>query len=304
MTTPVMRLYPAEYRARHGHEIAEVYRQAVDGAGRLARSREAADLAAHALRMRLHVSSDRRAGRLFAAAAPFVVAVLAAHAGLELFNLAAFLLDTRGDGPYLGAADLVFAGVWTAVLAAAVAALAGRWPAGRWCLAVVLAVCALLAATIGRGGVLGAPGALVVLSVLSAAILVGCPPDMAPDWRVRRIAFGAAIAIWAPLSVLCVMWRTLFADYVGIELALLAESNMWPCLILAISACAFARGGGSARLALAAMVTAALPVVAYDAVITGYHPAQAVVPAISFLLTAAVLFARRPVPNRTSPQRG
>ncbi|MET9643503.1 hypothetical protein [Streptomyces syringium] len=302
MTTPLMRLYPAEYRTRHGHEIAEVYRQAVDGAGRLARSREAADLAAHALRIRLRLSSDRRAGRLFAAAAPFVVAALAAHAGLELFKLAAFLLDTRGDGLYLGAADAVFAGLWVALLAAAGGALGGRWPVGRWCLAALLTVGALLAATVGRGGVLGAPDALVVFAVLSAAILVGCPPDMAPDWRVRRMASGAAVAIWAPLAVLCVMWRTLFADHIGIALPLLAESNMWPCLILAVSACAFARGGGSARLALAAMVMAASPVVAHDAAITGYHPAQAAVPAISFLLTAAFLFART-APNQAPAQR-
>ncbi|MFV8126974.1 hypothetical protein [Streptomyces syringium] len=303
MTTPVMRLYPSEYRARHGHEIAEVYRQAIDGAGRLATSREAADLAAHALRMRLKCSSDRPAGRLLAAAAPFVVAVLAAHAGRELFELAAFLLDTRGDVPRPGAADMVFAGWWVALLAAAVVALGGRWPVGRWCLAVILTVGALLAATVGRGGVLGAPGALVVFSVLSAVILVGCPPDMAPGWRVRRMASGAAVAIWAPLAVLSVVWRTLFADHVGIALPLLAESNMWPCLILAISACAFARGGGSARPALAAMVTAALPVVAYDAAVPGYHPAQAAVPAISFLLTAAVLFARS-APDRASSQQG
>ncbi|MYQ79269.1 permease [Streptomyces sp. SID4923] len=69
MSTPLLRLYPAGYRRAFGADIAEAYREATEGAGRTARFREAGDLVAHALRMRLRLGAPCRSGPDQAAAA-------------------------------------------------------------------------------------------------------------------------------------------------------------------------------------------------------------------------------------------
>ncbi|MET8630912.1 hypothetical protein ABZW30_45755 [Kitasatospora sp. NPDC004669] len=81
---PLLGLYPAEYRAAHGEEIAAVFAEAVqDLAGRAA-LREWAALAAHALRLRTRLSSSDSIGRIAAGAAPLI---LAGGAGMSMASL-------------------------------------------------------------------------------------------------------------------------------------------------------------------------------------------------------------------------
>ncbi|MFE0008359.1 hypothetical protein ACFVZX_17635, partial [Streptomyces erythrochromogenes] len=84
MSLRLLRLYPAEFRRDFGDEIAEAYREATEDAGPLARLREGWDIVAHALRLRLHIGSAHRGGRLLAAAAPFALAAMGARAAFLL----------------------------------------------------------------------------------------------------------------------------------------------------------------------------------------------------------------------------
>ncbi|MCX4960577.1 hypothetical protein [Streptomyces virginiae] len=71
MSRRLLRLYPAGFRRAFGDEATE-------GGGPVTRLREAADIVAHALRLRLGVGSAHRGGRLFAATAPFASAATGA----------------------------------------------------------------------------------------------------------------------------------------------------------------------------------------------------------------------------------
>jgi hypothetical protein len=53
VSDPLVRLYPAAYRAAYGQEIIDVHREMTADMPRPARLRADADLAAHALRVRL-----------------------------------------------------------------------------------------------------------------------------------------------------------------------------------------------------------------------------------------------------------
>lgn len=129
MNLPLLRLYPAGFRRAFGDEIAEAYREATEGAGPLTRLREAGDIVAHALRLRLGVGSAQRGGRLFAAAAPFALAATGAYAAFLLastLNLAYVtgLPDLEAPLGYAmnGFSALTFIG--------AVLALGGRFAVG------------------------------------------------------------------------------------------------------------------------------------------------------------------------------
>ena len=84
MIGPLLRLYPRRYRIEAGQEILAVHRESMVGARVADRLREAADIAGHALRMRIGVTSSSAAGRLLAQAAPQVAGVAAAYCGLHL----------------------------------------------------------------------------------------------------------------------------------------------------------------------------------------------------------------------------
>ncbi|MEV4923843.1 hypothetical protein [Streptomyces roseoverticillatus] len=85
-------LYPRAYRRTHGDEIAAHYAESTAGASFAERRREEADLAAHALRMRLRLTSGDPLGRALAVAAPYAATGAAvdddgyAPAGEELPN--------------------------------------------------------------------------------------------------------------------------------------------------------------------------------------------------------------------------
>lgn len=81
MTDPLLRLYPAAYRAAYGQEIVDVHREMTADMPRAARLRADADLATHAVRVRLGLDSASRAGRFFALAAPFALAAARWTAG-------------------------------------------------------------------------------------------------------------------------------------------------------------------------------------------------------------------------------
>ncbi|WNI24978.1 hypothetical protein [Streptomyces sp. ITFR-16] len=202
-TPPLLRLYPARFRRAFGDEIAESYHEAVEGAGRAARLREAGDIAAHALRMRLHLGSAQRGGRLFAAAAPFASAATAAYTAFDLVSLIGDRYAS-GNPDFLVPLSYAMGGCALVALMGAVLALGGRFAAGTRCaFAGVLAwAVILLAVTLPAGAPLPWEFAAFVLApVLVAAVPLACPPDLRPPGRVRSKAGPAALLLWAPLAV-------------------------------------------------------------------------------------------------------
>lgn len=203
MSLPLLRLYPAGFRRAFGDEIAEAYREATEGAGRTARFREACDIAAHALRLRLHLGSTQRGGRLFAAAAPFALAATAAYAAFDLVSVIGDRIIS-GNPDFLVPLSYVLGGCDLLALVGAVVALGGRFAAGARCAlagvlgtAVVLfAVCLTAGAAVPLEFVACLPA-----PVVAAAVPLACPPDLRPPGRMLSTAGIVALAIWAPLSV-------------------------------------------------------------------------------------------------------
>ncbi|MFF3089861.1 hypothetical protein ACFVRB_33180 [Streptomyces nojiriensis] len=203
MSLPLLRLYPAGFRRAFGDEIAEAYREATEGAGPLTRLREAGDIVAHALRLRLGVGSAQRGGRLFAAAAPFA---LAATGGYAAFLLASTLNLAYVTGLPDLEAPLGYAmnGFSALTLIGAVLALGGRFAVGaRTAFAGVVGstVCFVIAVL---PGVLDMP--LAHLAYLTpplaiAALPLLCPPDLRPPGRIRTTTGLVALLLWAPLFV-------------------------------------------------------------------------------------------------------
>ncbi|MFI8208399.1 hypothetical protein [Streptomyces werraensis] len=226
MIGPLLRLYPRRYRIESGEEILAVYRESVDGARAVDRLREAADIAGHALRMRLGVTSSSTAGRLLAEAAPQVAGVAAAYCGVHLsrWYVAGSLspafppLDPDSWTVRLFSSALVVVG--------AVTALTGRWRAGVW--AAVVGLVALAVATVVSGPAFGDPVVTPVMALLAALTLAAAPPDQPPGERDRVAAGVTAAAVWAPVTAL----------YAGV-LPVSTDHGLWPLLVLA--ACGVAR---------------------------------------------------------------
>ncbi|WP_330238634.1 hypothetical protein [Streptomyces sp. NBC_00525] len=203
MSTPLLRLYPAGYRRAFGDDIAEAYREAVEGAGRSARLREAGDIMAHALRVRLRLGSAQRAGRLFAAAAPFALAATAAYAA---FGLVSMLADWRlsGTSDFLLPLSYVMIGCDLVTLTGAVLALGGRFTTGaRWAFAGALTQqLALVLVPLSAGAIVPPAAAPYILApVAVAALPVTCPPDLRPPGRALGASALAALSLWTLLVV-------------------------------------------------------------------------------------------------------
>ncbi|QES52922.1 hypothetical protein DEJ51_00415 [Streptomyces venezuelae] len=203
MNLRLLRLYPAGFRRVFGDEIAEAYREATEDAGPLTRLREAGDIVAHALRLRLRIGSAQRGGRLFAAAAPFALAATGAHA--------AFLLASALNRAYVtGRPDVetplgyAMYGFSVLTLIGVVVALSGRFGTGaRAAFAGAAGTAACLVAAV-------LPGALDMplehLAYLAppltiAALPLLCPPDLHPPRRIGTTTGLVALLLWAPLSV-------------------------------------------------------------------------------------------------------
>ncbi|MFJ8160214.1 hypothetical protein ACIRBY_04700 [Streptomyces sp. NPDC096136] len=206
MNPVLLRLYPPGFRRAFGSEVAEAYREATEGAGPRARLREAADIAAHALRLRLGIGSAHPGGRLSAGAAPFALAVTAAYAAFNLIGTVGDWYVMRTAGAAGDAAPLVtlMNGGYLLSLLGAVAALAGRYVPG-----VLTATAGAAAASAGfllpilhlspelRWDLVG----FLLAPVLVAALPLACPPDLRPAGRARSGAGALALMAWAVLLV-------------------------------------------------------------------------------------------------------
>lgn len=196
-------LYPRAYRRSYGDEIAAHFAESTTGASRAWRWYEAADLAGHAVRMRLRLTSAGPAGRVLAAAAPYAAVGSAVYAALAFAQLVMrVMVHALPDGPdaftlgMLASADL-------ALVAAGGATLAGRWRAAR--VLTVLGTAALaVQQALGDTYVLDGAGRMLS-AVLALVMVLGCPPDTPPAGRtVRRGAAVYAAAAFLPLFGLLV----------------------------------------------------------------------------------------------------
>lgn len=203
MTPPLLRLYPAGFRRAFGDELAEAYREATEGAGRAARFREACDVVAHALRLRLGLGSAQRGGRLLGAAAPFALAATAAYAAFDLVSVLSDRI-VSGDPDFLVPLSYVLGGCDLLALVGAVVALGGRYVAGARCAfaGVAATAVALLAVLLPAGASLAPEFTAYLLAPTVAAVVpLACPPDLRPPGRARSTAGIVAPALWAPLAV-------------------------------------------------------------------------------------------------------
>ncbi|MFZ3497681.1 hypothetical protein ACODT5_31410 [Streptomyces sp. 5.8] len=196
----LLKLYPAAYRREFGDEIAYAYQEATSGAGVPARVREGADVAGHALRMRLGLGSAGRPGRLLAALAPFALVAIGAAASswAGLTRNVFFVVGPDEIGP--GFVGTVAA--YLVMLIGVFLALAGRWSAGSWTvLAGAVAVLAAIAVRMGIG-----TSALFTGPVLALALVaVACPPDLRPAPRIRTRAGVLAVMAWTLVLTSAVM---------------------------------------------------------------------------------------------------
>ncbi|MCP3756081.1 hypothetical protein [Streptomyces sp. TBY4] len=201
--TTLLRLYPTAYRREFGDEIAYAYREATRGAGVPARVREGADVAGHALRMRLGLGSAGRPGRLLAALAPFALVAVGASAaawvGLMRYALRHALFD--GAPNQVGPTLVALVAGYVVMLVGVFLALAGRWSAGSWTvLGGVVVEIAALAVRMGSSGI-GMSVLFLGLTVVLALVAVACPPDLRPVPRIRTRAGAAAVMAWTLVLV-------------------------------------------------------------------------------------------------------
>ncbi|GGM13826.1 hypothetical protein GCM10010129_67420 [Streptomyces fumigatiscleroticus] len=241
--TLALRLYPRDYRARHGQEIIGVAADATAGRGRMARRLEAVSIAGHALRLRTGLTSDRPGARLAAVAAPLVVAVATGQQLAQVFPLAHIQPPltfpwTREIGGVPHAIAVTAAVLWCLSL---LSVLAGHWQPAR--AAGVLAVLAVLGARIDYVSHAFAEfDALLVLSnllvaglpqLLWAALLLIAPRDLLEaSWPVRvrtaaitAITFLAASAGWQEGAVSA---TPAVLTALGAALALLTRDRLLP----------------------------------------------------------------------------
>ncbi|MEU0482635.1 hypothetical protein ABZ260_26045 [Streptosporangium sp. NPDC006013] len=242
----VLRLYPQRYRLKCGEEILAVYQQAAAEISPAGRFREAADIAGHAVRMRLGVSSATAAGRLLASTAPFAVAAAAAGCGVHLSRWYAGVVASPAPARF-------FADAWSALLLAsalvvvgAVTALTGRWRGGVVAVAVGLAGSAV--AAVVSGPAFGDPIVTPAMALLTALAVLACPPDLMPGPRVCAAAGAMAAAAWLPVTAL-------YADVLPVS----TDYGMWPLLVLAATGLALAWRSRSPGLTETAVMTAACP---------------------------------------------
>ncbi|MEU0285746.1 hypothetical protein [Streptomyces sp. NPDC006147] len=246
MIGPVLRLYPRRYRLEAGEEILAVYRESVADAHAVERVREAADIAGHALRMRLGVSSATGAGRLLAEAAPQVAGVAAAYCGLHVSRWYVTGSLSPAFPPFEADAWTVRLFASALVTIGAVTALTSRWRAGVCATAVGLV--ALAVATVASGPAFGDPVVTPVMALLAALALAAAPPDLPPDARARVTAGVVAAVVWLPVTAL----------YAGV-LPVSTDHGLWPLLVLAASGVARALRHRSLRLTATAATAVACP---------------------------------------------
>ncbi|NEA31456.1 hypothetical protein [Streptomyces sp. SID13031] len=229
MSDPLLRLYPPAYRAAYGHEILDVHREMTMDLPRAARLRADADLVAHALRVRLGLDSASPGGSFFALAAPFALAVAAAYSGIQLMSWYAGVALSPGstwshlatmDGPQT--LNMLFLAM---ACVGAIAALLKRWTLGA-----ILAVSGLLgfAALWTIAPALYGDGPFEpIAAVLTAAVVLACPPDRRGDRRLSAAAGAMAAIAWFPVALVQTRSFIVSTDY-----------GSWPLLTLVLTGAA------------------------------------------------------------------
>ncbi|TQF08069.1 hypothetical protein E6W39_00545 [Kitasatospora acidiphila] len=295
-----LRLHPAAYRREWGEEIAAVFADTTAGAGRWATARELLDLAGHGMRGRLGLGSAGRPARIAAIAAPFAAG---AAAGATLVNLYVTLIrgliyadsitwpfapwGPAGHHPLRTVGELVCQFSELLLLAAAVAALLGRWSLSR-----LLAPVGVLA---------GVAGPLMQLLPMAShsveRLLVDLFVLVGPQTIWAATVFAAPRDLLGPAN-----WRRTVALLAGLLLAgpmlyqfMVGEpfTSIWlfvnPQLLLVVVVTfevALVTAGALAlrwdRLGLAAAAVAGLPVGVLGLLAVAAHPNP-------IALTAAVL---------------
>ncbi|MFJ6478781.1 MULTISPECIES: hypothetical protein [unclassified Streptomyces] len=293
MNLRLLRLYPAGFRRAFGDEIAEAYRQATEDAGPLTRLREAGDIVAHALRLRLGVGSAQRGGRLFAAAAPFALAATGAHAAFLLASTLNLAYVT-GLPDFEAPLGYVMSGFSVLTLIGAVLALGGRFASGARTVFAGVAGSTVCFAIAVLPGVLDTPLAhLAFLAppLVIAALPLLCPPDLHPPRRIRTTTGLVALLLWAPLCV--VLLALLDAGGIGMM-------PMWRFAVTVTAALALAGRPALSGIRTAgqfALAAAPFPVLGYFAGVVGEDTA---VPCLVLLAATglAVRLWRRRRPDR------
>ncbi|MFD6285645.1 hypothetical protein [Streptomyces sp. NPDC060205] len=285
MIEHLLRLYPAAYRRAHGGEIAATYRESTAGEPLGSRLREGAGLAAHALRLRLGLGPAAPAARVLALAYPFALAVSAAACGLHLLRWYAALVSS--PTPFLVQLRADLSGAWGALLVSSLIAFVGAASAltGRWRAGAPLAVAGLLSfavAAVVSGPAFGDPVVTPAAFVLSAGVVLACPPDRRPEATAggRAGVAGAVIALVvvprAAVDAHVVPWVS--TDY-----------GCWPVLVLAATGVALTwRSGTRGGLELGVMALVSPPLLAH-AWTTAWGGTTAVVWPAAVLAGAAVI---------------
>lgn len=285
--TALVKLYPAAYRREFGDEISEAYREATRGAGRLARLREGADVAGHALRMRLGLGSAGRPGRLLAALAPFALVAIGASASAWV-GLMRYALFVGGLG-LVGPAYVTLVAGYLVMLFGVFLALTGRWSVGSW--TVLVGVVVEIAATAVRMGI-GATGISVLSSVpmlflgptvALALVAVACPPDLRPAPRIRTRAGVAAVLAWTLVLVGALLTVPLVYPFTQLRFVVPVAAGL-----LLAGRPAFAR----LRTAPAVLL-AGLPFLYFGAAPGTLLPLALAVLLVLLLITAVVVSVRR-----------
>lgn len=260
MSDPIVRLYPAAYRAAYGQEIIDVHREMTADMPCPARLRADADLVAHALRVRLGLDSASPAGRVFALAAPFALAAGAVDGGLHLTRwYAGLVLSPAPVWVQLSAMD----GAWSLYLLLSLLVCVGAVIAltGRWGLGVGMAVCGLLGTAVqwAAGARVYDDGAIApVAALLTVAVVLVCPPDRRGDRRLSAAAGVMAAAGWVPVVVVN-------AGVYTVAFGVTTDYGAWPMLVLAFTGAVLAlRLRSSGLREMGAMAVASPPLVAYS----------------------------------------
>ena len=291
--TWALRLLPAGYRAEHGSELTSIALQAAEAGGRLGVWREAADITAHALRLRAGLGPDKAVARIVAMAAPLAVAIAAGSCADTLADFArqpSQLLSGRADLQVLFAVQLVMYLLWPAAL---VAVWLGRWTAARLlaglgALLAVISVLLLAPVTSDLDGLHVIVVAGTLPGVLTGLLMAAASRDLlGSSLRHRRALAATTVAALVPWAL-----HTLSSSPLLFQLA---PQALW--LAVVITALVWAHRNRTAPLALA---LAALPqALAYT--IPLLHPLHLSGQAILVLLAAAGVVATVRTRRKATP---
>ncbi|MEY9861060.1 hypothetical protein ABH935_006700 [Catenulispora sp. GAS73] len=220
-THHLLRLYPAGYRDLHGEEIMSLHcdaRLAADG--RLARLREDLDLAAHAVRTRLRITSAYSPGRALGSAAAWLVAGAGASAAYALLEPKVYGSTRLSIPPVAMALNLLL------LLGLGLAA-AGLW---RWATPLTVLAGTVLAVTLEFTG--PSPhwfNPRADFLAVTAVLLLCAPPDLRPNSAgARGTMLATAVAMALPLGA----WR------LNMDVSLPgygpSDYGPWPVVVMAV----------------------------------------------------------------------